>query len=242
MSTFLRLAFLFFIGSIFGWCIEVLFRRYVSSANPERKWINPGFCTGPYVPLYGFGLDILYLIASVESLPCFEGFGYRKIFLLFVMSAAMTGIEYLAGIFLLKVMNLRLWDYSKEFGNIQGVICPKFTLFWTLLGTVYYFLIHNKILTALNWFSENLAFSFVIGMFFGIFIIDAAHSAQLVAKLKRYAIENKVIVRYEYLKLQIRNAREKNAQKYHFFLPFHSDRPLYESIKEMKESLEKRKK
>ena len=60
MNLFLTLAFLFFIGAITGWVIEVLFRRFLSSANPERKWINPGFCTGPYMTLYGVGLCMLY--------------------------------------------------------------------------------------------------------------------------------------------------------------------------------------
>lgn len=54
MSLFLTIAFLFFIGSMAGWGIEVVFRRFFSSANPERKWINPGFLSGPYLPLYGF--------------------------------------------------------------------------------------------------------------------------------------------------------------------------------------------
>ena len=67
MNLFLTLAFLFFIGATTGWVIEVLFRRFLSSANPERKWINPGFCTGPYLPLYGVGLCLLYLIASLEQ-------------------------------------------------------------------------------------------------------------------------------------------------------------------------------
>lgn len=53
MSLFLTIAFLFFIGSMAGWVIEVVFRRFFSSANPERKWINPGFLSGPYLPLYG---------------------------------------------------------------------------------------------------------------------------------------------------------------------------------------------
>lgn len=44
---------------------ELLYRRFLSGANPERKWINPGFCVGPYVPLYGSGLCILYLLASI---------------------------------------------------------------------------------------------------------------------------------------------------------------------------------
>lgn len=56
------------------------------------------------------------------------------------------------------------------------------------------FLIHPYILNALLWLSNNLAFSFVIGMFFGVFIIDVVNSAQLVVKLKAYAEENDVII------------------------------------------------
>lgn len=63
MSLFLTIAFLFFIGSMAGWVIEVVFRRFFSSANPERKWINPGFLSGPYLPLYGFSLCVLFLLS-----------------------------------------------------------------------------------------------------------------------------------------------------------------------------------
>lgn len=63
MNTFLKLAFLFYIGSSLGWVLELFFRRFISGNNPERKWINPGFMVGPYVPLYGTGLCILYLVS-----------------------------------------------------------------------------------------------------------------------------------------------------------------------------------
>ena len=39
---------LFVIGSLLGWVIELLFRRFVS----QKKWMNPGFLTGPYLPIY----------------------------------------------------------------------------------------------------------------------------------------------------------------------------------------------
>ena len=64
MDIFLTLAYLFFIGSVAGWVLELLFRNLTSR---NKKWVNPGFCTGPYVPLYGFGLCILYLLASLEQ-------------------------------------------------------------------------------------------------------------------------------------------------------------------------------
>ena len=62
MSDLLVFAFLFFIGSCLGWGIEVIFRKFFSHSNPQHKWINPGFLTGPYLPLYGFGLWGMYFV------------------------------------------------------------------------------------------------------------------------------------------------------------------------------------
>lgn len=238
MNLFLRLAFLFFIGSVSGWCIEVVFRRFFSSANPERKWINPGFCTGPYLPIYGCGLCVLYLIAGLESRLTLPDIFWGKALLFLGMACCMTAIEYLAGLACLKLARVRLWDYSENWGNIQGIICPRFSLLWALLGAAYYFLIHPHMVQALQWLSENLAFSFVLGLFFGVFLIDVAHSAQLVVKLRRWATENQVIIRYEALKARIRHHSDARQQRYRFCLPFHSERPLTEFLKEMRENLE----
>ena len=238
----LQLAFLFFMGSVIGWGLEVLFRRFVSYTNPERKWINPGFCTGPYLPLYGFCLCALYLIASLENVIPIEQPFWNKAILFLVMTACMTLIEYLSGVFALKILKVRLWDYSNEWGNLQGIICPRFSAIWAVLGAVYYFLIHPFIKTALVWLSQNLAFSFFIGMFFGIFFMDVAHSAQLVAKLKKFAEENDVIVRYETFKEGLRASYEASARKYRSFRPLQSNRPLSDILKEVRDSFEHRKK
>lgn len=241
MNIFLTLVFLFFIGSVLGWVLEVFFRRFISSANPERKWINPGFCTGPYLPIYGFGVCVLYLIASLEKIEIFENYLLNKLFLFFIMAVCMTAIEYIAGIMSLKITKVRLWDYTNEWGNIQGIICPKFSFFWAILGAVYYFFIHPYILGALYWLSCNLAFSFVIGMFFGIFIIDVSISFQLVARLKKYADENDVIIRYEAIKAEIQKRHELSKRKYHFFRPFKTDFTLTEHLRDLKDSFEKTK-
>lgn len=151
----------------------------------------------------------------------------------------MTIIEYIAGFISLRSFHVRLWDYSEEWANIQGIICPKFSLFWGILGTVYYYLVHPYILDALRWLSENLAFSFIIGMFFGFFIIDAVYSTQLIARLKKYADENNVIVHYEQLKNRIRSFQDEQKCKYHFFRPLRSERTLAEHINDLKDSFEK---
>lgn len=93
MNKFLILAFLFAAGCLLGWCIEVLFRRF-SPQNKTRQWINPGFLTGPYLPLYGFGLCALYLLATLETFIPVENAALRKLLLFAVMAAAMTLLIY----------------------------------------------------------------------------------------------------------------------------------------------------
>lgn len=239
MNIFLTLAYLFFIGSVFGWVLELLFRNIV---HKSTTWINPGFCTGPYLPIYGFGLCTLYLLASLEGLNLIADPLWNKVVLFIAMAVGMTAIEYVAGIFCLKVFKVRLWDYSDCWGNIQGIICPSFSLAWAALGAVYYFCIHPYILEGLQWLSENLAFSFFIGMFFGVFIIDVAHSGQLVLKLKKFAEERKVVLAFEGIKGYLRDKHKSAGRKYRFFSPFHSDTPLREHLKAFVEAIEKQRK
>ena len=232
MNKALILAFLFFMGSIAGWVIELIFRRFFSSANPGRRWINPGFCTGPWVPLYGLGLAALYLIVSLERYSVFESVFWTRAALFLAGAAAMTAIEYVCGILSLKVLHVRLWDYRGQWGNIQGIICPKFSAAWALLVAVYYFLIHPYILDALAWLSGNLAFSFFIGLFFGVFIIDAVNSAGIVRKLRAFAVENQVDVRWEQLKQRVRAYQDERNEKHSFLRPFKSSRPLREHLRD----------
>lgn len=240
MNLVIKLSFLFLIGAVSGWVIELFFRRFISASNPERKWINPGFCVGPYLPLYGFGLCIMYMTVSLEDLHIIANPAWNKLLLLLIMAAGMTAIEYIAGIISLKLYHVRLWDYSGMWGNIQGIICPAFSLIWALLGAVYYFLLHPRLAEAVEWLLDNLEFSFVLGLFFGIFLVDVVYSLQLVGKIKQFAADNNVIVRYENLKAHIRAVQDKNDKKYNFLFPFRSDRPLAEHLKDMKASLEKR--
>ena len=231
MTLFVRLAYLFFLGSVFGWVLELLFRKFFSGSNPEHKWINPGFCVGPYVPLYGFGLCTLYGIATLAERAGFGGSGWSHVLVIAIITVSMTALEYAAGVLMLKVAKVRLWDYSDCWGNIQGLICPLFTFFWGLLGAVYLYLIHPYILDALRWLSENLAFSFVIGYFFGVFTIDVAYSIHLVARIRKFAAEIDVVFRYEALKAHIRAKQERAQERIHFLLPFRSEHPLYDHLR-----------
>ena len=155
------------------------------------------------------------------------------------MAVSMTLIEYLTGIVLLKCFSLRLWDYSKRPGNVQGLICPLFSLIWAALGALYYFLVHPYILDALDWLANNLAFSFVIGYFFGVFTIDVAYSARIVTRIKRFAKENDLVVKVENLKANLHAIRERDSLRKYFFNPLHTKfKPLTEYLREAKDAVE----
>ena len=126
-------------------------------------------------------------------------------------------------------MKIKLWDYSDRWGNIQGIICPLFTFFWMVLSAVYYFLIHPHILNALHWLAENLAFSFGIGFFYGVFLIDVGYSTHLMVKIREFAKETNIVVRVEELREDIHDAlQKKNVRR--FFFPMHGGVPVREML------------
>ena len=87
MSWFLYFVFIFFIGSTFGYVLELFFRRIV-----HKKWVNPGFLVGPYLPIYGFGLCTLTVIYLIFSKLVVNPF-----LIIILMGLSMTLIELIGG-------------------------------------------------------------------------------------------------------------------------------------------------
>lgn len=188
-QIFLIAMFLFFFGSFVGWLLELFYRRFVSRANPERLWLNPGFLYGPCVPLYGIGTVILFVLSEFEAqiFGSFQKSIWFYFVMFFLMALVMTLVEYLAGICSIRIMHIRLWDYSNQRGNVQGLICPQFTLIWGILCALYYFLLYPRLRVLVHWFVENPLFSFFVGVFFGVFVIDCAFSIHLGTLVRRRA-------------------------------------------------------
>lgn len=236
IKSILVILFLFFIGCVMGWCIEVIFRKFLSKSNPSHKWINPGFLIGPYLPLYGSGLVVLYLLSlihidAVDAHPVLQ-----KVLVVLIMAIAMTVVEYIAGRIFIIGMNIKLWDYSDEWGNIQGIICPLFSFFWGVIAALYYFFLHPHILNAVYWLADHLTFSFFIGFFYGVFVIDCVVSFNLMSKVKKFAKENDLIVRVEELKSRLALDREKFKEKPSFLLSLHDTASIKRAFENNPES------
>ena len=111
MTEFLiDLLLLFFAFSFIGWCIEVILKY-----RQFHKFINRGFLTGPWLPIYGFGAVLITV--SVLGIGGFES----SIGTTFVISFFVCGlVEYLASYFLEKRYHARWWDYSQKPMNLNG--------------------------------------------------------------------------------------------------------------------------
>lgn len=234
MQTLLKLSIIYVFGGTIGWITEFFFRRAV-----HKKLINPGFLVGPNLPLYGTGITLLYAICSIDY-SFISSVVWRNVFIIFVITAAMTAIEYVTGLIFIKGMNVKLWDYSDRKGNIQGIICPLFTLAWGAAGTAYYFLVHSHLATLADWIAANPAYGYFLGIYFGIMIVDVCYSFKVVEKIRKWAKDKNIVVRYEELKETIKARAAALKQKHSFLLPFKTNRGLNKELEEMNAPTDKR--
>ena len=171
---------LFVTGSLVGWVIELFFRRFVS----QKKWMNPGFLTGPYLPIYGSGVVVLYAVSNIPLGITSQV--WDIIVRILIIGVGMTLVEFIAGLIFIKGLGVKLWDYSNRKGNIMGIICPTFSLIWLAVGSLYYFLANPFFVSAVDWISENLIYTYFIGGVVGMMIVDFSYSVHLATKLKEF--------------------------------------------------------
>ena len=187
---------LFVIGSLFGWVLELFFRRFVS----QKKWMNPGFLTGPYLPIYGIGVAVLYGVSNIPlgiDLPVVD-----IIIRIAIIGVGMALIEFIAGLIFIKGFKIKLWDYSNRKGNIMGIICPIFSLAWLAVGSLYYFLLNPVLVKGISWISDNLIYTYFVGVVIGAILVDFAYSVHLATKLRQFKeLQN---MRFEEFKKEFR--------------------------------------
>ncbi|MBQ6979803.1 MAG: putative ABC transporter permease, partial [Clostridia bacterium] len=177
--------------------IELFFRRFVS----QKKWMNPGFLTGPYLPIYGFGVLVLY---AVSNIPLgIDGHIWDVIIRVIIIGVGMSLIEFIAGLIFIKGLGIKLWDYSSRKGNIMGIICPSFSLIWLVVGSLYYFSLNPVLVQGITWIAENLIYTYFIGAVIGAMIVDFAYSIHLATKLKVF--NEYRALRFEEFKKEFKN-------------------------------------
>ncbi len=225
-----RLLYIFFIGSVSGWILETVYRRFCHD-NKSRKWINPGFMMGPYLPLYGFGFCILFLLSELENAIMIVNPLITKLIVCVLMALCMTILELAAGLIFIKGMKLELWDYSSKPFNYKGIICAEFSFYWLVLALLYTAAVHPVIYRITGELIKEEKNLFPLGFISGIFAVDFCCSMHIATKIKKFAEENDILVRYEELKTAIRKYAEERKEKYMFMFAFHSKINLNDHLK-----------
>lgn len=162
-QIFLLYLFLFLSGSMVGYGIEVFFRRFFTA----HRWVNPGFLKGPWLPIYGFGLMIMFTYCWILDVyfplpqgchffnPSGDLFGIViddaqsswgpnvcDMIPIAIIGTSLILLEFIAGLIFVRGFKVKLWDYSNLRGNIMGIICPAFDLIWYALALLYYYVIN----------------------------------------------------------------------------------------------------
>lgn len=131
------LVLLFSFYSLIGWILETVFKSI-----RENKFINSGFLSGPFCPIYGFGAMLILLsikildgVFMIKPLP--------SLFSNFIIAIIITTLlEYYVGVILEKLFKCKWWDYSNEPFNIKGRVCLKYSIFWGMLACIFIVVIH----------------------------------------------------------------------------------------------------
>ena len=109
-ESLVNLILLFFAYAFLGWCIEVTLKYF-----EFHRFINRGFLTGPWLPIYGSGAALITI--AVKGLSALES----SVGTTFVISFVLCGIvEYMTSFVLEKRFHARWWDYSQRPMNLHG--------------------------------------------------------------------------------------------------------------------------
>ncbi|PKN27719.1 MAG: hypothetical protein CVU65_01215 [Deltaproteobacteria bacterium HGW-Deltaproteobacteria-22] len=117
-----------------GWLVEVAYRSFQA-----RRFVNPGFLRGPFVPLYAMGASCIVLLGRPLE-------GLHPVVQVPIYGVVLTALEYAVGWLLEKWLHVKLWTYEDSRYNWQGRICLSFSAAWTGLAVVFSLWIHPAVL------------------------------------------------------------------------------------------------
>lgn len=124
--------FLFYFYCFGGWCFESVFVSLKSG-----KWVNRGFMRGPFLPLYGSGAIMMLVV----SMPFQD-----NVLLTYIAGViGATALEYVTGIVMEMLFQVRYWDYTGRFMNFQGRICLRSSVAWGFFTILMTRVIHRPI-------------------------------------------------------------------------------------------------
>lgn len=131
----------FIIYAFIGWLYELVF-FFIR----DGKLINRGFLYGTYLPIYGFGaLILLYMLKDfVKKKRYIFKLNITPVLVFIIIFVVTTIVEYIGHFILDEFFGIVLWDYSKDFLNINGRVCFYASRNFAIGGTFCIYLLQPR--------------------------------------------------------------------------------------------------
>lgn len=152
-NIFIKIFWIFVIGSIFGFFAEMLYALVYTRAIEIRK----GLIYGPFIQVYGMGAIAYYALILKVKEPK-DAFCYGMI---------MGGVlEYICSFFQEIFFGTISWDYSKLFMNLNGRTSLLYCVYWGIIAIIFLKIIYP-------WFEriEPLIYKKSVRIFTVFFVI-----------------------------------------------------------------------
>ena len=135
----------FIIYSFIGFIIETLFALFFYNVLESRQ----SFLYGPFCGIYGVGAVFMYVILNKY---------FKKNKHLLFLGGFIVGsvVEYVLSFIGEVLLNVRWWDYSNRFLNINGRVCFLYSIFWGLLGLYFMTVINPKVDKLINFLKKKI--------------------------------------------------------------------------------------
>lgn len=214
---------IFFLYCFLGWIWECC---YVSVR--QRHWVNRGYLSGPFLPIYGFGAIIILFL----TLPFSDNLA--AVFFLGMVGA--TLLEFVTGFVMEQIFKVKYWDYSNMPLNLKGYVCLPATLCWGVFSVLLVRYIHSPIDELVRQISEKLL-PVIDGILLVYFVTDVICSTQEALDLRKiiqvYILENPEL---QNLKLNVEEGLEQSRQKLEESLEL-SKQKFEESLEQSRQKL-----
>lgn len=125
---------LFVLGSILGYIFEMIVVLFQKGYFETRQ----GLIYGPFIPVYGIGIVIYYLMLSNIKI-------HKKTQIFFITMILGGIVEYICSYVQEKVFGTISWDYSGLMFNINGRTSLLHCMYWGIAGVLYVTYIEPKI-------------------------------------------------------------------------------------------------
>lgn len=124
----------FFLFAIIGYIWEVALLLFKFG-----RLVNRGALYGPWLPIYGFGCSFIMVVFG--KIKILKKFARNPVITFIIIMILCAALEYVSSWLIEELVNLKYWDYTGYFLNINGRTCFENAIFFGLGGVIAMYIV-----------------------------------------------------------------------------------------------------